>query len=205
MAIAGRTCKRRSAGSTVLTDQPSLNVVTLLGSVRKGSFNAAVVRTLPELAPPGMRFTALPSVADYPIYDADRQAEGFPAVAEQAAAAIAAADGVIVASPEYNYSMPGGLKNAIDWLSRLKPQPFAGKPVAIQSASGGNLGGARMQYHLRQTMVFLDAHVLNKPEVMIGQAASKVDAATGRLADETTRRFVADQLVAFAAFIARLR
>ncbi len=125
-------------------------------------------------------------------------------MAQQAADAIAAADGVVIVSPEYNYSMPGGLKNAIDWLSRLKPQPFAGKPVAIQSASGGALGGARMQYHLRQSMVFLDAHVLNRPEVMIGQAPSKVDA-EGRLADEATRKFIADQLVAFAAFITRLR
>jgi chromate reductase len=185
-------------------DQPSLHLVTLLGSLRKGSLNAAVVRALPELAPTGMRFTALPSIGAYPIYDADLQAEGFPAVVEQAAEAIRAADGVVIVSPEYNYSMPGGLKNAIDWLSRLKGQPFAGKPVAIQSASGGNLGGARMQYHLRQSMVFLDAHVLNRPEVMIGQAPSKVDA-DGRLVDEATRKFIADQLVAFAAFIARLR
>lgn len=187
-----------------MPDQPSLHLVTLLGSLRKGSLNAAVVRTLPELAPAGMRFTALPSIGDYPIYDADLQSDGFPAVVEQAAEAIRAADGVVIVSPEYNYSMPGGLKNAIDWLSRLKGQPFAGKPVAIQSASGGNLGGARMQYHLRQSMVFLDAHVLNKPEVMIGQAPSKVDAG-GRLVDEATRKFIADQLVAFAAFIARLR
>jgi len=205
MAILGRTFKPSlRQGVLSVPDQPPLHLVTLLGSLRKGSLNAAVVRALPELAPAGMRFSALPSVGDYPIYDADRQAEGFPAVVEQAADAIRAADGVVIVSPEYNYSMPGGLKNAIDWLSRLKGQPFAGKPVAIQSASGGNLGGARMQYHLRQTMVFLDAHVLNKPEVMIGQAPSKVDA-DGRLVDEATRKFVADQLVAFAAYIARLK
>jgi chromate reductase len=188
-----------------LSDAQPIRLVTLLGSLRQGSLNAAVVRTLPELAPAGMSFTPLPSVGDYPIYDADLQAEGFPAVVEQAGEAIRSADGVIIVSPEYNYSMPGGLKNAIDWISRLKGQPFAGKPVAIQSVSGGMLGGARMQYHLRQTMVFLDAHVLNKPEVMIGQGNAKIDAASGKLADETTRKFVSDQLVAFAAFIARLR
>lgn len=188
-----------------MSDAQPIRLVTLLGSLRQGSLNAAVVRTLPELAPAGMSFSPLPSVGDYPIYDADLQAEGFPTVVEQAGEAIRAADGVVIVSPEYNYSMPGGLKNAIDWISRLKGQPFAGKPVAIQSVSGGMLGGARMQYHLRQTMVFLDAHVLNKPEVMIGQGNAKIDAASGKLADETTRKFVSDQLVAFAAFIARLR
>lgn len=188
-----------------MSDAQPIRLVTLLGSLRQGSLNAAVVRTLPELAPAGMSFSPLPSVGDYPIYDADLQAEGFPTVVEQAGEAIRAADGVLIVSPEYNYSMPGGLKNAIDWISRLKGQPFAGKPVAIQSVSGGMLGGARMQYHLRQTMVFLDAHVLNKPEVMIGQGNAKIDAASGKLADETTRKFVSDQLVAFAAFIARLR
>ena len=188
-----------------MSDVQPLHVVTLLGSVRQGSLNAAVVRTLPELAPAGMTFSALPSVGGYPIYDADLQAEGFPAVVEEAAAAIRGADGVIIASPEYNYSIPGGLKNAIDWLSRLKAQPFAGKPVAIQSVSGGTLGGARMQYHLRQAMVFLDAHVLNKPEVMIGQGQNKIDAATGKLTDEATRQFITTQLTAFAAYIEKLR
>jgi chromate reductase len=188
-----------------LSEIQPLHLVTLLGSIRKGSLNAAVVRTLPELAPAGMTFSALPSVGDYPIYDADLQAEGFPAVVEEAAAAIRAADGVVIVSPEYNYSIPGGLKNALDWISRLKGQPFAGKPVAIQSVSAGLLGGARMQYHLRQSLVFLDAHVLNKPEVMIGQGTAKIDAETGKLADEPTRQFITTQLAAFADYIVRLR
>ena len=81
---------------------------------------------------------------------------------------ITAADGVIIVTPEYNYSVPGILKNALDWLSRLSPQPLAGKPVAIQTASPGLIGGARAQYHLRQSLVFLDALVLNKPEAMVG-------------------------------------
>ena len=115
------------------------------------------------------------------------------------------ADALLFATPEYNYSMPGGLKNAIDWISRLKGQPFAGKPVAIQSVSGGTLGGARMQYHLRQALVFLDAHVLTKPEVMIGQGQNKIDAATGKLTDEPTRQFITTQLTAFVAYIEKLR
>lgn len=112
--------------------------------------------------------------------------------------AIAAADGVIIVTPEYNYSVPGALKNAIDWLSRLPDNPFAGKPVAIQSASPGMIGGARAQYHLRQSMVFLNARVLNKPEIMIGQAASRIDADSATVTDESTRQHLTAQLVALA-------
>jgi chromate reductase len=119
------------------------------------------------------------------------------------AEAIRAADGVVIVTPEYNYSVPGVLKNAIDWLSRLPSQPFAGKPLAIQSASPGALGGARAQYHLRQMLVFLDAMVLNKPEVMVSGAASKISP-EGELTDEATRKFLAGQLEAFAAFIRRV-
>ena len=115
--------------------------------------------------------------------------------------AIAAADGVVIVTPEYNYSVPGVLKNAIDWLSRLPNQPFAGKPVAIQSASPGALGGARAQYHLRQSLVFLDARVLNRPEVMVGGAYGKADMASGDLTDQATKDFIAGQLKAFADFV----
>lgn len=116
--------------------------------------------------------------------------------------AIRQADGIIIVSPEYNYSMPGVLKNALDWLSRLPGQPFVGKPVAIQSASMGPFGGARMQYHLRQTLVFLDGRVLNKPEVMVGLAQTKIDAA-GQITDKATSDFIAGQLKAFAEFVRR--
>jgi chromate reductase len=95
------------------------------------------------------------------------------------------------------------LKNAIDWLSRVPQQPFAGKPTAIASGSPGGLGGARAQYHLRQMLVFLDAAVMNKPEVMVSQIAGKVDPATGELTDQTVRNVLADQLKAFAAFVRR--
>ncbi|HEY4171666.1 MAG TPA: NADPH-dependent FMN reductase [Rhodopila sp.] len=187
-----------------MSDQKPLHFVSLLGSLRKGSFNAAVARALPALEPDGVTIEPLGSVGDFPLYDADIQAGGFPAPVVAMGEAIAKADGVIIVTPEYNYSIPGGLKNAIDWLSRLPAQPFAGKAVAIQSGSPGALGGARAQYHLRQSLVFLDAHVLNKPEVMISQIATKVDAATGELTDEATRTFITTQLQAFAAFVRRL-
>lgn len=176
-----------------------LHFVVMLGSLRKGSYNAAVARALPGLAPEGVTISQLGSVGDFPLYNADVQAEGFPAAVTRMADAIAKADGVIIVSPEYNYSMPGALKNAIDWLSRLPNQPFSNKPVAIQSASMGVFGGARMQYHLRQTLVFVNASVLNGPEVMVGVAQNKVSA-DGDLTDKATLDFIASQLKAFADF-----
>jgi chromate reductase len=184
-------------------DAKPLHFVSLLGSLRKASYNAALARALPGLAPAGVTIAPLGSVGDFPIYNADLQAGGFPPAVTAMAEAIDAADGVIFVTPEYNYSVPGGLKNALDWLSRLSRQPFAGKPVAIQTASPGAIGGARAQYHLRQILVFLDAQVLNKPEVMVGQVATKIDPQTGELSDQATRDFIARQLVAFAAFARR--
>lgn len=186
-----------------MSDQKPLHFVTLLGSLRRGSYNAAIARALPALAPEGVGIDPLGSAGDLPLYNADIQAEGFPAAVQQMGEAIARADGVIIVTPEYNYSVSGVLKNALDWVSRLPAQPFAGKPVAIQSGSPGMLGGARAQYHLRQSLVFLDARVLNKPEVMVGQIASKVDSASGELTDEATRQVIAGQLQAFAAFVRR--
>ncbi|HMZ75278.1 MAG TPA: NADPH-dependent FMN reductase [Zoogloea sp.] len=180
-----------------------LKIVTLLGSLRQGSYNAAIARALPTVAGEDVVVEALPSIRDIPVYDADLQAEGFPPAVIALADAIRAADGVVIVTPEYNYSVPGALKNAIDWLSRVPEQPFAGKPVAIQTASMGILGGARCQYHLRQVLVFLDCHVLNKPEVMIGAVQDKVNAA-GELADTGTLKRLDEQLLAFTKFIRRL-
>jgi chromate reductase len=183
----------------------NLNVLTICGSLRKGSFNAMVARALPSLAPDGMTLKPAPSFAEFPLYNADIQSStGFPAPVNTLADAIRAADGVIFCSPEYNFSIPGGLKNAIDWVSRLPNQPFAGKPIALQSASPGPLGGGRVQYDLRRAMVFLDAFTLNKPEIFIGNCASKLDEKTGEIKDEATRGFIKQQLAAFAPFIAHM-
>ncbi len=180
------------------------NVICICGSLRKGSYNRMVMNLLPALAPPGLAIKEAPSFAEFPVYNADIQdSTGFPPPVHALAEAIRAADGVIFCTPEYNFSMPGGLKNAIDWVSRLPNQPFAGKPIAIQSASPGPLGGGRVQYDLRRILVFLDAMTLNKPEIFIGSCASKFDAETGELTDETTRKFLKQQLEAFAAFIER--
>ena len=174
----------------------TLKVVTLLGSLRKGSFNGMVARTLPQLAPAGMEISALPSIGDIPLYDADvQQEEGFPQSVEAIAEQIRQADGVVIVTPEYNYSVPGGLKNAIDWLSRLPEQPLSGKPMLI----------ARCQYHLRQILVFLDAMVMNKPEFMGGVIQNKVDPQTGEVVDQSTRDHLSGQLTAFGDYIKRVK
>ncbi|OAT28546.1 putative oxidoreductase [Buttiauxella brennerae ATCC 51605] len=184
----------------------TLKIVTLLGSLRHGSFNAMVARTLPRIAPSGMSVDALPSIKDIPLYDADiQQEEGFPSTVEAIAEQIRAADGVVIVTPEYNYSVPGGLKNAIDWLSRLPEQPLAGKPVLIQTSSMGAIGGARCQYHLRQILVFLDAMVMNKPEFMGGVIQNKVDTQTGEVVDQSTLDHLTGQLTAFGDYIQRVK
>jgi chromate reductase, NAD(P)H dehydrogenase (quinone) len=181
----------------------TFNVISICGSLRKGSYNRIVMNALPPLAPDGMKVTEAPSFAEFPLYNADVQnSTGIPAPAQKLADAIRAADGVIINTPEYNFGVPGGLKNAIDWVSRVQNQPFAGKPIALQTASPGPVGGARVQYDLRRTMVFLDAMTLNKPEIFIGNCAQRIDEKTGKITDEATIGFIKQQLVAFAKFIA---
>src|SRR6266481_2898068 len=183
----------------------NVNVLTICGSLRKGSYNGMVQRALPALAPEGMMLKEAPTFAAFPLYNADAQtATGFPGPVTALADAIRAAHGVIIVTPEYNFSIPGGLKNAIDWVSRLPNQPFAGKPIALQSASPGPVGGARVQYDMRKAMAFLDAFTLNKPEIFIGSCASKFDEKTVELKDEATRGFIKQQLASFATFIARV-
>jgi chromate reductase len=203
------TSLRRSPRDGFVTsreDMMAINVVTICGSLRKGSYNRALMQALPGLAPPEMKLTEAPSFRGFPLYDADVQGEkGFPADVMALADAIRAADGVIIVSPEYKWTLPGALKNAIDWVSRTKDQPFKDKPVAIQSATGGPLGGARMQYHLRMALTFLNAFVFGTPEIFVGLAHTKFDENTLELKDEPTRKFTAQQVEAFAKFIERVK
>jgi chromate reductase len=182
-----------------------VKVLVICGSLRKGSFNAAVARALPALAPPEMTLTQASSFGKFPIYNADDQdASGIPAEVQAWCEAIRAADGVVIVSPEYNWSIPAGLKNAVDWASREKAVCFKDKPVALQSASGGQVGGARMQYHLRMALTAIDAQMFGKPEVFINFAAQKIDA-KGELTDQPVKDIIRLQLAAFAKFIARVR
>jgi chromate reductase len=183
-----------------------LKLLVICGSLRKGSYNAALTRALPALAPPEMNLIIAPPISSFPLYNADiQEASGFPGPAEDLAAAIRAADGVLFVTPEYNWSMPGVLKNAIDWISRMKDQPFKEKPVAIQSCSQGPLGGARMQYHWRMSMTFLNAFIFGTPEVFVGLAQNKFDKDTLALTDQPTKDVIKTQLAAFAKFIARMK
>jgi chromate reductase, NAD(P)H dehydrogenase (quinone) len=183
----------------------AVDVLVICGSLRKGSYNAALARTLPALGPEGMTFTSAPPFDVMPHYNYDDQAAGgFPASVTAFADAIRAADGVIIVSPEYNWTIPGALKNAIDWVSRMKDQPFKDKPVALQSASGALLGGSRMQYHLRQCLISIDALIFGRPEVIVTFAPQKFDAATLELKDQPTRDMIKLQLAAFAAFIRKV-
>jgi chromate reductase, NAD(P)H dehydrogenase (quinone) len=179
----------------------ALNILTICGSLRKGSFNAALARALPALAPAGLSIKPAPAWADIPIYNHDIQDAGWPAPVNAWADAIRAADGVIIVSPEYNWTIPGGLKNAIDWTSRMKNDPFKGKCVAIQSCAGGLLGGARMQYHLRQCLTSVESVVLIRPEVFVNFAAKKFDEKSLELTDQATKDMVKAQLEGFEKLV----
>ncbi len=179
----------------------TLNILTICGSLRKNSFNAALARALPALAPAGISIKAAPAWAEIPIYNADIQNAGLPAPVTAWADAIRVADGVIIVSPEYNWTIPGGLKNAIDWTSRMKDDPFKTKPVAIQSCAGGLLGGARMQYHLRQSLTSVESVVLIRPEVFVNFAAKKFDEKSLELTDHATKDMVKLQLEAFEKLV----
>jgi len=187
-----------------VTDQ-QLDVLVICGSLRKGSYNAALARTLPGLAPAGMKLRPASSFERFPIYNFDIQnATGFPAEIVAWAEAIRSADGLIIVSPEYNWSIPGGLKNSIDWVSRMKDQPFKDKPVALQSVAGGILGGSRMQYHLRQSLTSVDAVLFGRPEVIVTFAAQKFDEKTLEFKDQAAIDMIKLQLGGFEKFIRRV-
>jgi chromate reductase, NAD(P)H dehydrogenase (quinone) len=187
-----------------MTHAAQLEVLGLCGSLRKKSFNAMALRAVEGLLPPGMVLDRFDDLRSIPPYDDDVRVEGFPPAVQALRARIAAADAILFVSPEYNYSVPGVLKNAIDWASRGPDQPFDGKPVAIMGASPGMIGTARMQYHLRQICVFLNMVAVPRPEVMIGQAATRFDE-EGRLTDEGTRERIRALLVALAELTRKLR
>ena len=172
------------------------------GSLRKGSFNSAALRAARELLPDGMTLE-IADISEIPLYNDDVRAAGYPPVVQRFREQIAAADALLFATPEYNYSMSGVLKNAIDWASRPPDPPVLGKPAAVMGASPGLLGTTRAQYHLRQCFVFLNMFPVNKPEVMIAQAGNKFDA-QGKLTDQATRDLIGQLLVALRDWTRRL-
>lgn len=184
-----------------MVQSPYIEFVTLIGSLRPDSFDRAIANTLDELAPEDVQVNLLGSVGDLPHYSGDVCVTGFPFPVIAMAQAIAAADAIIIVTPEYAGSMPGALKNALDWLGDASLRPFAGKPVAIETASAGPLGGARCQSHLRETLASLNAVVLNRPEIMVADVADKVNPQTVSLSNQETRAYIASQLTALAALV----
>src|SRR3954469_9399289 len=180
-----------------------LKVLGISGSLRKASYNSAALRTCADLMPEGTQLT-IAAIGDLPMYNQDIFDAGIPEPVRRFDAALRAADAVLIATPEYNFSVPPVLKNAIDWVSKLPRQPWQDKPAAIFSASQGPLGGARVQYDLRRILGQLWCHVLPRPEVFIGAAQTKIDA-QGKITDETTRKFLSDLLVAFKPWIIRMK
>jgi chromate reductase len=180
-----------------------IKVLGFSGSLRERSYNRAALRAAIELAPEGVTIETF-DLAPIQPYNEDVKEQGFPPPEQELRERIRAADALLIVTPEYNRSIPGVLKNAIDWVSRPPQQPFDGKPVAIFGVSPGMIGTALAQYHLRQCLGVLNALLLNQPGVMIGQAAQKFDA-QGRLTDEGTRELIGKLLVALADWTRRLR
>jgi chromate reductase, NAD(P)H dehydrogenase (quinone) len=194
-------------GEVIMDAAPSagprpFEIVGFAGSLRQASFNRALLRAAVQLAPAALKVT-VHELAALPLYNADVEARGVPEPVALLRTAVRAADGLLIATPEYNHGVPGVLKNAIDWLSRPpRASALDGKPAAIMGASPGMTGTARGQSQLRQSFVFTKTYAMLQPEVMVARAHEKFDAA-GELTDPPTREFLATFLLRFAEWVAR--
>lgn len=166
----------------------NIRILAMTGSLRRGSYNMAALRAAKQLLPESVDME-IADLSAIPFLNEDEEAKGIPAVVEEFKRSVRDADALLISTPEYNFSIPPVLKNALDWASRGDDAPVRGKPLAIMSASPGFLGGTRVQYQLRQMCVALDMKALNKPEVFIGNAHEKFDE-DGNLDDERTRQAI---------------
>jgi chromate reductase len=171
-----------------------MNILGISGSLRAASYNSMALRAAQKLAPAGVSIE-IADIGGVPMYNDDIRAQGDPTAVTALRSRIEQADALLIVSPEYNFSIPGVLKNALDWVSRSPRPSMAGKPVALMGCGTGPVGTARMQYDLRKVLVYLDAFTVNKPEVFISHCASKFDA-HGALVDEATARVIIDLLTA---------
>lgn len=180
-----------------------IKILGFAGSLRKGSYNKAILRAAKDLVPEGSEIEIF-DLEGIPPYNQDLDND-MPAKVKEFKEKIRNADALLIATPEYNYSVPGVLKNAIDWASRPPgANSFAGKPVAVMSASIGMLGGARAQYHLRQTFVYIDMYPVNRPEVMVPFAADKIDG-QGNVTDAKTREKIEELTESLVSWARRLK
>ena len=177
----------------------------LAGSLRKGSYNRALLRAAITVAPSGLDIEVFERLDEIPLYNADVEAAGDPEPVAALKAAIGAADALLIVTPEYNYGAPGVLKNAIDWASRPPSSSVLdGKPIALMGATPGRTGTARAQLALRQSFVFTRSAVLPGPEVLVAEAHEKF-APDGTLRDEATREHVRELLQRLVRWTERLR
>ncbi|MBA3682449.1 MAG: NAD(P)H-dependent oxidoreductase [Bacteroidetes bacterium] len=176
--------------------------VAISGSLRKKSFNTMVLKALQNFAAANISIEQL-SIDDIPLYNFDLHEKVFPESIEKICTAIKTADAVIIVTPEYNYSIPGVLKNVIDFLSKHPTKPFDRKAVGIISASPSLLGGVRAQFHLRQILVAVNAITMNIPEVVITEVNTKFDE-EGTLNDEKTKEFLKKYIAELADFATNL-
>jgi chromate reductase len=180
-----------------------VNILGFAGSLRKDSYNKALLRAATKLVPTGAKLEIF-DLEGIPPFNQDLE-QSMPDKVKEFKAKIRSADAILIATPEYNYSIPGVLKNAIDWASRpYGDNSFEGKAVAVMSASIGILGGARAQYHLRQGFVFLDMHPINRPEVFVTFAPTKFDE-KGNLTDETAKKLIRELLENLVAWTKGLK
>lgn len=184
---------------------PEVRVFGLSGSLRVGSLNSALLRAACELAPEGMEIQTYLGLRDLPLYDEDRDTDDPPEAVRDLRQQITAADALLIATPEYNYSIPGGLKNAIDWASRPYPMhSLRHKPVAVMGASMGNFGTVRAQLALRNVWLWTESIPVLKPEVHVFKAHERFDE-HGTLIDEDTRTMVVALLESLVTMVHRAR
>ncbi|HKV11069.1 MAG TPA: NADPH-dependent FMN reductase [Thermoanaerobaculia bacterium] len=189
-----------------MADEPTRNLTLLAfaGSLRRASYNRALLRAAQELTPAGMKIDIF-DIGDIPLYNEDVEAEGDPEAVARFKEAIRDADGLLIATPEYNHGVPGVTKNAIDWASRPpRHSPLDGKPVAILGASPGITGSARGQSQLRQAFEFTNSYCMPQPEILVYQAHQKFDEG-GKLTDAKTREFLGRFLVAVGEWVRRFQ
>jgi chromate reductase len=183
--------------------ESSFRILGVSGSLRRGSYNTALLRAAADLAPAGIHVDVYDRLRDIPPYDDDERLAGEPEPVQDLKRQIEAADALLIATPEYNHSIPGVLKNALDWASRpVNDTPLRDKPTAVMGASGGLMGTVRAQAHLRQALETFTP-MLHRPEVLVSQAGNRFDD-QGTLVDETSRQLVAELVQGLVAWARRL-
>jgi len=186
-----------------VSPERTLHILGMAGSLRSGSYNRALLDAARMIAPAGMELSVF-DLAPIPLYNYDIEQQGIPDSVRALKVAIRDADALLIATPEYNWSIPGVLKNAIDWASRPPDNPFAGKPVAVIGASTGSFGTVRAQLHLRQILMALGAIPMGQPTLYVARAREKFDA-NGRLQDDEIREHLHRVLVALREWTLRLQ